>query len=280
MNIYSYHVPLIDVIDYTYIVAYKEDCIILQNALKKEGFLAKVVRPQYSPEELGYSRQYRCLLNHINVWKIASASKGLTLVVEADFVPVIGFGKLPLPFDYKKMNIAIGYLYAGGATVFDLDENGFARGHCSCTVAYIISPNVAQALLKFAATDLEENNPTTHSLWDCRIRMSLQDRGIYSWMPFRQYGEHGGKPNPEHARAGINPSHQADVLWNRLHFLPQYAEGSMMKFVIFRWRAKFRGLARLLFGRYLTAVDLRRARVRRNLLALLKFTMLRLISFY
>jgi hypothetical protein len=207
-------------------------------------------------------------------------SEGLTLVVEADFVPVIGLGKLPLPFDYGRMNTSIGYLYAGGVTVFDLDENGFARGHCSCTVAYIISPNVARALLEFAAVDLQEHDPTTHSLWDCRIRMYLQDRGIYSWMPFRHYGEHGGKPNPEHARTGINPSHQADVLWNRLHFLPQYADGSVMKFLAFRSRAKVRGLARLLFGRYLNVGDLPRSKATGNLLSFIGFAILRVLSIF
>ena len=258
----------------TYVVAYKENVVSLEQSLITEGFLPEVIRPDYTDVEKAYSRAVRCMLNHVNVWKKAAASRGLTLVVEADFIPVVGFGQLRLPFPDSKNQCAFGYLYVGGATLFDVhSENGriYGRGHGSCTVAYIIGPEAALCLMQFAENELETKDLSKHNLWDCRIRMFLQERGINSWVPFRQYGEHGGIPNPEHAQAGFNPSHQADRLFASLHFLPLYARGSRLRYFCIRLKAVLRGMLRLLFGRYLTWIDIRRAAKYRSLNQLLRF---------
>ena len=80
--------------------------------------------------------------------------------------------------------------------------------------------------------------------------MFAQKRGVNTYIPFRSYGEHGGTPNWEHREAGINPTHRADVLWGRLHFLPLYAKGSIIVYLICRARAKIRAILRLLSGRF------------------------------
>ena len=258
----------------TYIIACTEDISPLEKALIKEGFSPEISRMEYSSAEQEYSGAVRCMLNHANVWKQVAAGTGLSLVVEADFIPVRRFGDLPLPFPPSRYNGALGYLYAGGATLFDVQlEEGriYGRGHASCTVAYVIGPEAARCLLEFADHEMKTQDLTRHNLWDCRIRMFLQERGITSWLPYRQYGEHGGIPNPEHAQAGYNPSHQADVLFAPLSALPLYANGSRRRLAVVRAKARMRGVVRLLLGRYLTHIDVRRAVANGTWIPLLRF---------
>ena len=88
-----------DSVAQTLILAYRENTSQLEQALQEEGFAPRVLRPKYTEKELSYSRTIRCLLNHDSAWTLASATDGLTLVMEADFVPCEGFGSLPLNFD-------------------------------------------------------------------------------------------------------------------------------------------------------------------------------------
>ena len=258
-----------------YILACTEDASALEHAFSVEGFPVEVIRPQYDAEQRSWSRAAKCLWGHREIWQaIAEAGEGLSMVCEADFVPCVGIGALPLPFHAHDIQDALGYLYAGGAEVFDIHHGKYARGHASCTVAYVAGAAVARRLIHFADIHLL-NRGTGHTLWDCDLGWSVKSVGVKCWMPYRQYGEHGGIPNPEHAKHGFNPSHQSDILYGPLHFLPAYAGGSRFKYWGTRLRARCRGIGRLVLNRYLHLHDCKRAWRNRTLVPLLKFSILR-----
>lgn len=141
-------------------------------------------------------------------------------------------------------------------------------------MAYVLGARVAQRLIQFADAYVAQHG-TAHSLWECELGWSVKASGVKSWMPYRQYGEHGGLPNMEHAQHGFNPSHQADTLYGPLHFLPVYARGSRLRFGWMRMKARARGIGRLLFHRYVHRKDLQRARANGTLGAMLKFAIVR-----
>lgn len=266
-------------VEQVYVVAYREDTRLLEAALRQEGLPYTVLRATYSGEQLEYSRTVRCLLNHKEAWTRCLQHKGLCMVVEADFVPVVGLAKLPLPFDIDKKERAWGWCYAGGPRLYEFDEKGFARGHAACPVATILGAETAKVLIEFAEHELETHDPREWSGWDCAIQHYALSRGIQSFIPYRNYGEHGGLPNPEHTAHGISPGHQAEALWGRLYFLPMYAKGSKTRYLYFRAHAKMKGFARILAGRFvepglLKALPLR-LRVR-----YLAFGVARLLSVY
>ena len=256
---------LTSVVHQTYILAYKEDTSLLEQTLKLEGFKPVVLRPNYSAEELTYSRTIRCLLNHDSAWRHAAANEGITLVIEADFVPCVGFGKLPVPFSPAAHNdVAWAFLYAGGPRVFKRHPDGSLQGHAACPVAYLLSPRVGAWLAEYTREELARHSNLTHySLWDTEFQWHLMGKGAICFMPWRQYGEHGGISNPEHQRAGIgvakrNPllaclgfgaNHHAEVLWSQLSFLPLYARGSRWTFWRTRAEAKLIGWMKLFSGR-------------------------------
>ena len=249
----------------SFILAYKEDTAELQRALAEEGFSPRVLRPEYSATELGYSRTIRCLLNHAAAWRLAAVATGLSLIVEADFVPCQGFGTLPLPFDPDRYGaVAWAFLYAGGPRLLRAFPDGSLQGHAACPVAYVVSPRVAGWLADYARDELERQaDLTAYSLWDTQFQWRMMGHGAICFMPYRQYGEHGGLPNPEHQRAGVGVAkrfkllsflgvgrnHHADVLWAPLKFLPPYACGSRGRFRRTRCEAKLLGWLKLLTGR-------------------------------
>jgi hypothetical protein len=179
--------------------------------------------------------------------------------VEADFVPVTGFGALPVPVPVERWNNSLGYLYSVGPEIWDLAGVNVARGHGGSTVALWISPAVASLLLEFFDEEVRTVRPGAYSGFDSKIGYWLLQRGVESYIPYRHYGEHGGIPNPEHAVAGLGRPHQADVLQGKLAFLPAYARGRLFKYWRIRVRARMWGLLRLICGRYLRWHDFRRA---------------------
>lgn len=247
------------------VVAYREDTAELERVLSREGFSPRVLRPAYTPEELGYSRTIRCLLNHATAWHLAAAAPGLTLITEADFVPCAGFGELPLPFDpVRHGEKAWAFLYAGGPRFFQILADGTLQGHAACPVAYVVSPTVARWLVDYVRDELQrQGDLTQYSLWDTQFQWHLMGRGALCFLPWRQYGEHGGAPNPEHQRAGVGVAkrlrplgllglgrnHHADVLAAPLTFLPAYARGSRWRLWLTRAEAKTVGWLKLFTGR-------------------------------
>jgi hypothetical protein len=257
------------------IVTYKEDTAQLRAALEAEGLPAQEVKGPYTAQQLGYSAVMQALVNHANAWRIAAGRSKPTIVMEPDFVPVLGFGGLPVPIPSGKQDKALAYVYCVGPEIWDLSTPSIARAHCGGAVALLIPPPVAQLLLEFFEEEVIANASGQYRPWDSGMGYWLLARGVESYMPYRHYGEHGGLGNPEHARFGLGRNHRADALLGKLAFLPVYAQGSRARFWLDRLRGRAWGLLRLLSGRLLRRHDLARARGAR--LALLRFAAGRLL---
>ena len=251
------------------IVTYKEDTSALRAALTAEGLTAEEVRGPYTPQQLTYSAVMQALVNHANAWRIAAARDLPTIVVEPDFVPVRGFGDLPVPVPAAEAANSLAYLYSVGPVIWDMATRDVARGHGGSVVALVIPPAVAALLLHFFEDELVINAAGTYRPWDSGMGYWLLKRGIESYLPYRHYGEHGGIGNPEHAKFGLGRSHRADALEAKLAFLPIYADGSFARYWATRLRGRLWGLLRLVTGRLLQWHDIVRARGARA--ALLRF---------
>ncbi len=275
--------PSVNVLaDLAIILAYKEDTARLEKALRDEGFTVEVQRATYDERELTYSRTIRCLLNHQAAWRRAADRERCTVVVESDFVPCVGFGRTPAPFDPARHGpLAWAFLYGGGPRIFWAHADGTLEGHAACPVATLVSPLAAPLLVRFAEEEIARCDPSAHSMWDTVFQWSIMGWGGRCFLPFRHYGEHGGIANPEHGVArvgwasrfpllmrfdGFN-NHHAECLLGPLRFLPPYARGSRVRFLATRLAARFVGWGRLLTGRVaapvreLPARDRRRARL-------------------
>jgi hypothetical protein len=187
-----------------------------------------------------------------------------TLIVEADFVPVLGFGKLPLPFNLNQSNVGVCWLYTCAPQVYSVSAEGYAEGFSVSTVAYIVTSQSAQYLLELAEEIREKVGATAYSSWDSTIDGFLRAKSLKNYIPLRNYGEHGGIPNPEHHKNGLSATHQADVLYGKLAFVPLYAAGEnsrQLKFLSVRLQARLKGIARLASGKFLRVPVVQRSSV-------------------
>ena len=257
---------LLVVTDTVYIVCHSENVDHLLSALTMEGFSVKVNRQVLDRGHSDYSLIIRCLINHYSVWKKIAKSNNAAIVVEADFVPVKGFGRLPCPYPASQRERSFGYLYGCGIELYDIVNSGFARGHSASTVACLISPLAAHYLCEFAENIIETNDLTEYSPWDTRMRYYIQTKGINSFISFRNCGEHGGFANREHRRVAPREyyrhlrihNHRADVLAAPLHFLPAYAKDSHVVFWFVRTLYFMWGVGRLIAGKTLRMRDIKR----------------------
>ncbi|MGK7952755.1 MAG: LPS biosynthesis glycosyltransferase [Xenococcaceae cyanobacterium] len=242
---------LIDSLGKVAIVAYKESTDLLQQYFTESGFDCQVIRQQHKPEYKNYSQSYLVLLNHCAAWEIARQATKPTLIVEADFVPVINFSQLPLTFSPQQPNVGISWLYTCAPQVYSVSADGYAQGFSTSMVAYIITPQGANHLLDLADAIAKNPGPTVYSSWDSQIEGFLRQKKLKNYLPFRNYGEHGGLPNREHHQHGLSKSHRADVLYGKLAFLPMYAANSRLNFILIRLKARIKGIARLFLGKFL-----------------------------
>lgn len=260
---------LIHCIDKVFIIAYKEPTQLLEEALAREGLHCEVLRQEHKAEFQQFSPSYLCLLNHRQAWKKAAKASKPTLIVEADFVPVLGLGKLPLPFNLNQSNVGISWLYTCAPQVYSVSKNGYAEGFSASTVAYIVTPYSAQCLLEFAEEVREKVGATAYSSWDSKIDGFLRAKKLKNYIPLRNYGEHGGLPNLEHHKNGLSKTHRADVLYGKLAFVPLYASGdgsSQLKLIAARLQARLKGIARLVGGKFLRVRVVQRSPVPARLL--------------
>ncbi len=247
-------ISLAESIEKTFIIAYKEPTEVLESALKQGGLNCEVLRQQHQPEYKDYSPSYLCLLNHKRAWEIAMNESKPTLIVEADFVPVTGMGQLPLPFNPMQENVGISWLYTCAPQVYSVSPDGYAEGFSVSTVAYILTPAAAKSLLELEAKIRENPGPKSYSSWDSTLDGFLRQRKFQNYLPFRNYGEHGGKPNLEHQKNGLSKTHRADVLYGTLAFTPLYAEAGknhQLQLISARIQARLKGIVRLAVGKYL-----------------------------
>lgn len=243
-----------------YIINHNEDIAQLTRSLLQQGFQVHSIRTTYTAKEERFSASQRALINHAKAWETIAKQPHHAVVVEADFVPVQHFGQLPLPAPENQLTSSFSYLYSVAPEFWDLSPNaGCMRGHAGGMVAYALSSLVATKLLEFHQQH-QQISDGTYTTWDAGLGYWLKDRGIQSYIPFRQYGEHGGCGNPEHARAGLRATDHADVLMGPLSFLPAYANGSHYRFLKTRLLARTWGWGRLLLGRALSWRNMRRTR--------------------
>ena len=249
---------LSEVVSQSYIVCHKEDVTELRDALSREGLNPSENRLAYSDKEKAYHSSTKCFLNHASVWHEAATKAGYTLIVEADFVPCRGLGSFATFWPVEDVE-AWGYLYQGSPRVLALiGPSEFLRSHCSPTVSYVINSVIAKKLIKFYEYEFGRHDPHKHYTFESHLQWWMMGQGGRAYMPLRHYGEHGGRPNPDHA-AVANLSrqgeHHADNLAAPLQFLPAYAEGSRLKYLQVRAVSKLHGLARLATGRWISVTD-------------------------
>ncbi|MBF2002735.1 MAG: LPS biosynthesis glycosyltransferase [Synechococcales cyanobacterium M58_A2018_015] len=261
-------VPLAEAIGQTWIIAYKEATEPLEQALTQAGFTCGVLRQQDHPEYAAYASAYRCLLNHQQAWQRAAQSSQPTLIVEADFVPVRHIGQLPLPFPLQQPNVGIAWLYTCAPQLYSVSPEGFGEGYSTALVAYIVTPQGAQQLCELV-DHITQRHGTQYNCFDSEIDRFLRDRQLKNYIAFRNYGEHGGIPNPEHRRNGMSGIHRADVLYGELAFMPAYAAAAPDQHLTLlrsRLHARIKGIARLLVGKFLRLKILRRSSAPKRLL--------------
>lgn len=265
----------------TFILAHREDTTRLERALDQEGMPYEVLRQVHQDEFRHYSRSYLALLNHRQAWAAAAEAMTFTLVVEADFVPIKGFGQLPMPFCSTQSDVGMAWLYTCAPQVYSVSQEGYAQGFSTAMVAYLIAPAAAAALLDMAEAIAHDPGPEAYAPWDSSIEGFLRTRGFKNFVPFRNYGEHGGRPNPEHRQYGLSRTHRADVLYGALAFMPLYAlatdpspdqassatVGERIRYGWVRSQARLKGIARLAMGKFLRWPVVRRSNVPHRLLS-------------
>ena len=253
---------LVDCIAQTFVIAYKEPTEQLTTALTQSGCDCTVLRQVHQPGYETYSPSFLCLLNHRSAWELALRSEKPTLIVEADFVPVKNFSELPPPFDPADAEIGIAWIYTCAAQIYSV-RSGFAQGYSTSMVAYVVTAKSARLLIELAAQIEKEPGPRAYSPWDSGIEYYLRDRHLHNYVPFRNYGEHGGRPNPEHGKNKLSKAHRADVLYGNLAFAPMYAEinGEVNRWQWLKGRVygRVKGLGRLLLMKYLRGAVIKKS---------------------
>jgi hypothetical protein len=244
---------LVDRLSKVLIVAYKEDTTALEAVFASEGLECEVLRQEDKPEYQGYAAIYRCMLNHSRAWEQAAQASKPTMIVEADCVPVLGLGQLPLPFSEETPNVGIAWLYTCAPQIYSVSKLGHIEGYSTALVAYILTPQGATGLKDFVA-QITQDYGTGYVNFDSYIDKYLRAKGFKNYIGFRNYAEHGGKSNPEHRKNGMSGIHRADVLYGKLAFMPAYAvdaKAPHLALIAARLQARYRGLARLLTGTFL-----------------------------
>ncbi|MCY7407731.1 MAG: LPS biosynthesis glycosyltransferase [Alkalinema sp. CAN_BIN05] len=250
-------------IDRTFVIAYQEDTTLLESIFHGEQLPYEVLRQVEGEIPSDFSRSYACLMNHCKAWRKIVAAGKAALIIEADFVPVKGFANLPMPCDVMDNRTGVAWLYTCASQLYSVTADGFAEGFSVSTVAYIVTPNGAVGLLALAEKIRLKYGERSYGAWDSEVESFLRSRSLVCYIPFRNYGEHGGIPNPEHAKnrdrwKHFSSCHRADRLYGELAFLPAYA--------LNRWElrqvrlyARMKGLGRLFLGKFLRWKVMRRS---------------------
>lgn len=245
---------LTEVVTRSLILSYQEDVAQLESSLTNAGLKPTVLRATYTAQEQKYPSNTRTFMSHRNAWRIAAETPGYTLICEADFVPCSKLGQLPVFWPLENP-MAWGYLYQGSPRLLSvIGPSSFLRGHCAPLVSYVINQQVADIMLRYFDHKIAECGTENYFAFDARLQWWVMGRGGEAYIPARHYGEHGGLPNPEHARLGrVSRSgrHRADNLVGPLSFLPQYADGSRIVYTWERIKARCFGWGRLMTRRWI-----------------------------
>jgi hypothetical protein len=247
-----------EIVGRSIILCYREDPAQLVQSLEREGLNPIVQRQVHSPKTAGWTSNVKTFMNHHDAWQRCVDFPDWTLICEADFVPCQGLGSLPAfwPLDHSN---AWGYLYQGSPRLLSpVGPERYLRGHTAPLVGYVINSAVARILNRFYDHEMETHDPTKYWAFDSHLQWFAMGQGAEAYIPYTHYGEHGGRPNPEHrllgglARAG---AHRADNLTTPLAFLPDYAEGSIAKYRLERAKSRLMGFGRLMMGRWISRTN-------------------------
>jgi hypothetical protein len=118
----------------------------------------------------------------------------------------------------------------------------------------VINAPVAKIFLEFFDDESARHGLENYFTFEAHLQWFAMGQGAQAFIPLAHYGEHGGRPNAEHARSGFQSrsgEHRADILSGRLHFLPQYADGSVPRFWGTRLKYRLLGIMRLATGRWI-----------------------------
>ncbi len=239
-----------DAVDKAYIICHSSSTEELSKSLTKNNLDVEELRQKPKKSWNKYSNIYKCLLNHERAWKKALNNE-FTLIVEEDFVPVSNFGDFSLPFDPKK-DFGICWIYYCGPRIYSASDTGYIEGGATSLVAYIINKKSAALLIEFAKK-MKKTMKGKYYPFDSDIDGYFIKKGLKNYIAFRNYGEHGGLPNPEHRqnKTGNQGIHRADVLAGKLDFMPLYSKHNIIIYIVVRIKARIKGLVRLFSGRYL-----------------------------
>ncbi|RCJ42212.1 LPS biosynthesis glycosyltransferase [Nostoc minutum NIES-26] len=269
---------LVNCISRVLIIAYQESTQQLEEVLTQEKLQYEVLRQGNKPEFQHFSRSYLCLMNHRRAWAKAAQEDRPTIIIEADFVPVVNFGKLPLPFNSNQTDVGVSWLYTCAPQVYHVSVDGYAEGFSTSTVAYTVTSKSARYLIELAEEVREKVGAANYSTWDSTVDSFLRHRKLKNYIVWRNYGEHGGLPNPEHYQNKLSRTHRADVLYGKLTFTPLYAahaRSRKLKLLTVRLKARLKGIARLVTGRFLRVKVIRGSSVP---VRLISFAILRQLS--
>jgi len=237
-----------EIIRKVYVVRYGEDTSALQAALTNAGFAFDIVTKNYTETEFSYASICRGLLTHAEAWRRIASGSEPALVVEADFVPCVGFERFSLP--HPDPSSVWCWLYTGTSVAYELVDGRYMRGHAASPVATVIYPRLASLLLRFVDEQFSTKNPTEYIPWDSYVDYWVRAHSdIETYLAFRSFGEHGGRPDPIHAQNRLHRTHRADCLVASLAFMPPYAEGSQFKLLTTRLIAKLKAFAKVLLLR-------------------------------
>src|SRR5438067_4834834 len=120
---FNYRTSLCESIFQSLILCYEEDVSELTASLALENLNPCVLRASYSSEELTFSRNTRTFIGHATAWRAAAKLEGYSLICEADFVPCLGIGSLPVFWPVHD-RLAWGYLYQGSPRLLSVIESG------------------------------------------------------------------------------------------------------------------------------------------------------------
>jgi hypothetical protein len=101
----------------------------------------------------------------------------------------------------------------------------------------------------------EHKDFTQYYMWEVEMPIQLRRKGAKCYISSKCYGEHGGIPNKEHNSNGVRAWHQAESLITQLSFFPSYSHQSILLYIIYRIRARLRGIYRFFAGKYYDGWD-------------------------
>jgi len=181
---------------------------------------------------------------------MVQAAGQCAVIVEADFVPVSGFGELRCPIPGEALENSVAWLYFGGGRLRNVDEKGFAQGNAPTAVALLVGPGACAELLEFGRNIARDGGLKRYVPWDTQLAVFLRNKGVRVYLPFKSFGEHGGVGNREHEAHGVRTTHRADVLSGPLAFLPDYAQGRKSRYWQTRLFYRFRGTVKFFVLKY------------------------------